>query len=71
MSLWHTHLWYYGCCVGNIDFDYGLAAVPANEYTSEPTAKMHADTFGILKVVTTLMQRGSSQILPGVKTQRQ
>ncbi|MCO5206896.1 MAG: extracellular solute-binding protein [Anaerolineae bacterium] len=49
VAMSHTHLWYYGCCVGNIDFDYGLAAMPANEYTGEPTAKMHADTFGILK----------------------
>lgn len=49
VAMAHTHLWYYGCCVGNIDFDYNLHAMPANELTGEPTAKMHADTFGILK----------------------
>ncbi|MCB0036215.1 MAG: extracellular solute-binding protein, partial [Anaerolineales bacterium] len=48
VAMAHTHLWYYGCCVGNIDFDYNLHAMPANG-TGQPTAKMHADTFGILK----------------------
>jgi multiple sugar transport system substrate-binding protein len=48
VAMSHTHLWYYGCCVGNIDFDWDMAAMPANEFTGEPTAKMHADTFGIM-----------------------
>ena len=48
VAMAHTHLWYYGCCVGNIDFDYNFAAMPVNG-TGEPTAKMHADTFGIMK----------------------
>ncbi len=48
VAIAHTHLWYFGCCVGGVDFDYGLAAVPANA-AGVATAKMHADTFGILK----------------------
>lgn len=48
VAMSHTHLWYYGCCVGNVDFDYNLAAMPSNP-TGQPTAKMHADTFGIMK----------------------
>jgi multiple sugar transport system substrate-binding protein len=49
VAMVQTHLWLYGCCVGNVDFDYGLAAMPANEFMDGPTAKMHADTFGLLK----------------------
>ncbi|WP_420628148.1 ABC transporter substrate-binding protein [Candidatus Leptofilum sp.] len=49
VAMSHTHLWYHGCCIGNIDFTWNLAAVPANELTGAPTAKMHADTFGIMK----------------------
>lgn len=49
VAMVQTHLWLYGCCVGNVDFDYDLAAMPTNEFTGEPTAKMHADTFGILQ----------------------
>jgi multiple sugar transport system substrate-binding protein len=49
VAMSHTHLWYFGCCVGNINFDYDLAAMPANEFTGGPTAKMHADTFGIMQ----------------------
>ncbi|MEZ4594222.1 MAG: extracellular solute-binding protein [Chloroflexota bacterium] len=48
VAMSHTHLWYHGCCIGNIDFTWNLAAMPANA-TGEPTAKMHADTFGIMK----------------------
>ncbi len=48
VAMSHTHLWYYGCCVGNIGFDYNFAAMPANA-SGQATAKMHADTFGILK----------------------
>ncbi|MDJ0756388.1 MAG: extracellular solute-binding protein [Ardenticatenaceae bacterium] len=48
VAIAHTHLWYYGCCVGNVDFDYNLAAIPALP-GGTPTAKMHADTFGIMK----------------------
>lgn len=49
VAMAQTHLWYYGCCVGDIDFDWDLAAIPANDFTGQPTAKMHADTFGIMK----------------------
>jgi multiple sugar transport system substrate-binding protein len=49
VAMAHTHLWYHGCCIGNIDFNWNLAAMPANEFTGGPTAKMHADTFGIMK----------------------
>ncbi|WP_420641613.1 ABC transporter substrate-binding protein [Candidatus Leptofilum sp.] len=49
VAMSHTHLWYHGCCIGNIDFTWNLAAMPANEFTGGPTAKMHADTFGIMK----------------------
>lgn len=49
VAMAQTHLWYWGCCVGNIDFAWDLAAVPANDFTGEPTAKMHADTFGIMQ----------------------
>ena len=49
VAMSHTHLWYHGCCIGNIDFNWNLAAMPANEFTGEPTAKMHADTFGIMQ----------------------
>ncbi|MBK7895157.1 MAG: extracellular solute-binding protein [Anaerolineaceae bacterium] len=48
VAMSHTHLWYHGCCIGNIDFTWNLAAMPANA-TGQPTAKMHADTFGIMK----------------------
>lgn len=48
VAMAHTHLWYYGCCVGNIDFDYNFAAMPAAP-NGTPSAKMHADTFGIMK----------------------
>ncbi len=48
VAMAHTHLWYHGCCIGNIDFTWNLAAMPANA-TGQPTAKMHADTFGIMK----------------------
>jgi multiple sugar transport system substrate-binding protein len=49
VAMSHTHLWYHGCCIGNIDFNWNLAAMPANDFMGEPTAKMHADTFGIMK----------------------
>jgi multiple sugar transport system substrate-binding protein len=47
LAIAHTHLWYPGCCMGNVDFDWDMAAMPA--YNGAPTAKMHADTFAITK----------------------
>lgn len=47
MAMAHTHLWYQGCCMGNADFAWDTAAMPA--YNGTPTAKMHADTFAIMK----------------------
>lgn len=43
----HTHLWYVGCCMGNLDANWNTAAVPAHDGTV--TAKMHADTFEITR----------------------
>ncbi|MDX1663657.1 MAG: extracellular solute-binding protein [Candidatus Promineifilaceae bacterium] len=47
MAMAHTHLWYVGCCMGNLDADWNTAAVPAHDDTI--TAKMHADTFEIMR----------------------
>jgi len=44
----HIHMWYVApWALGNVDFDWNLAATP--NYRGNITAKMHADTFGILK----------------------
>lgn len=43
----HTHLWYSGCCMGEYDGGWRTAVVPS--YNGNYTAKMHADTFGILE----------------------
>ena len=48
MAMIHMHLWYVApWALGDVPFDWGLAATPAYEGTV--TSKMHADTFGILK----------------------
>jgi multiple sugar transport system substrate-binding protein len=48
MAMIHIHLWYVApWALGNADFDWNLAATP--NYKGTITAKMHADTFGILK----------------------
>jgi multiple sugar transport system substrate-binding protein len=47
VAMAHTHLWYPGCCMGNVDFAWDIAAMPV--YDGVPTAKMHADTFAITK----------------------
>ncbi|GAP62131.1 hypothetical protein ARMA_0554 [Ardenticatena maritima] len=48
MGMIHIHLWYVApWALGEADFDWNLAATPA--YNGKITAKMHADTFGILK----------------------
>ena len=43
----HTHLWYAGCCMGNLAAEWDAAAMPA--YNGTITAKMHADTFEIMR----------------------
>ena len=48
MGMIHIHLWYVApWALGNVDFDWNIAATP--NYQGAITAKMHADTFGILK----------------------
>jgi multiple sugar transport system substrate-binding protein len=47
MAMVHTHLWYAGCCMGNYTGNWDTAAVPS--YNGMTTAKMHADTFEIMK----------------------
>jgi multiple sugar transport system substrate-binding protein len=49
MGMIHMHLWYLAPWSGLTDssFDWNLAATPS--YNGTITAKMHADTFGILK----------------------
>lgn len=41
-----AHLWYLTCCLTNLDASWDVAPIPA--YAGETTAKLHADTFGIL-----------------------
>ncbi len=40
------HLWYMGWGTGDLDADWDLAPIPAHEGVT--TAKLHADTFGIM-----------------------
>ncbi len=47
MAMTHIHLWYVACCIGNLDAEWDFAVTP--EYDGVATAKMHADTFGIMK----------------------
>ncbi|RME82172.1 MAG: extracellular solute-binding protein [Caldilineae bacterium] len=48
MGMIHIHMWYVApWALGDVDFDWNLAATP--NYKGTITAKMHADTFGILK----------------------
>lgn len=48
LGMVHLHMWYVApWALGDVPFDWQLAATPA--YEGEITAKMHADTFGILK----------------------
>jgi len=51
LALTHLHLWYVApWALGGVGFDWNLAATP--DYQGTITAKMHADTFGILKGCT-------------------
>ncbi|RME46065.1 MAG: extracellular solute-binding protein, partial [Caldilineae bacterium] len=48
MAMIHIHMWYVApWALGEANFDWNLAATP--NYQGTITAKMHADTFGILK----------------------
>ncbi|MGD1993440.1 MAG: extracellular solute-binding protein, partial [Anaerolineae bacterium] len=48
MGMVHLHMWFVApWALGDVDFDWDLAATPAYEDTI--TAKMHADTFGIMR----------------------
>ena len=48
LAMIHMHLWYVApWALGDVPFEWNLAATPS--YNGQITAKMHADTFGILK----------------------
>ncbi|CAN5904067.1 extracellular solute-binding protein [soil metagenome] len=47
LAMAETHLWYLSCCLTSLQADWDVAPVPT--YNGEATAKLHADTFGILK----------------------
>ena len=47
IAMVNTHLWYLTCCLTSLDAAWNVAPVPA--YEGETTAKLHADTFGILE----------------------
>ena len=47
LAMAQTHLWYTGCCMGNATFEWDTGALPAVD--GQTTAKMHADTFAIMK----------------------
>ncbi len=46
LAMAHTHLWYQGCCMFDLEDAWGLAAMPAS-FDGSITAKLHADTFAI------------------------
>lgn len=47
IAMVHVHLWFAGCCMGDIDFNWDTAVMPS--YQGRVTAKMHADTFEIMR----------------------
>ncbi|MCA9939047.1 MAG: extracellular solute-binding protein [Anaerolineales bacterium] len=47
LAMANVHLWYAACCVGALESQWDAAAVPS--YNGVTTAKLHADTFGIMK----------------------
>ncbi len=48
LAMVHLHMWYVApWALGDVPFDWNLAATPA--YNGQITAKMHADTFGIMR----------------------
>lgn len=48
MGMSHNHVWYPACCLGNLEAAWDLAPMVANA-DGVTTAKLHGDTFGILK----------------------
>ena len=47
IAMINTHLWYLTCCLTTLDAAWDVAPVPS--YQDTTTAKLHADTFGILQ----------------------
>ncbi len=47
MAMIHMHMWYVAPWALDVPFEWQLAATPS--YRGEITAKMHADTFGIMR----------------------
>ncbi|MBN1409268.1 MAG: extracellular solute-binding protein [Spirochaetales bacterium] len=47
IAMVHCHLWYAACCVGNVKGQWDNYCVPS--YKGVTTAKLHADTFEIMK----------------------
>jgi multiple sugar transport system substrate-binding protein len=46
LAMAKTHLWYQGCCMFDLQDEWGLAPIPA-AFDGSITAKLHADTFAI------------------------
>jgi len=46
LAMTQTHLWYQGCCMFDLQDDWGVAPMPA-ALDGTVTAKLHADTFAI------------------------
>ena len=47
LAMANVHLWYAACCIGALNAQWDTAVVPS--YNGEHTAKLHADTFGIMR----------------------
>lgn len=47
LAMVHCHMWFAGCCMGDIKFNWDTAVEPS--YNGKTTAKMHADTFEIMR----------------------
>jgi multiple sugar transport system substrate-binding protein len=47
IAMVNAHLWYLTCCLSTLEAAWDVAPVPA--YGEQVTAKLHADTFGILR----------------------
>lgn len=69
----YIHMWYAGCCMGEFNGSWDTAVVPS--YQGTTTAKMHADTFVIMKdsknpeaafevLAYLVSQEGSAALLP-------
>jgi multiple sugar transport system substrate-binding protein len=47
LAMANIHLWYAACCMSDMEAEWDTAVVPS--YNGVTTAKLHADTFGIMK----------------------